>query len=183
MVALTAVEQLRAFIELVSVTAAGMQTALNTPFGSHAAFVATQELTYQADDERELAGRTAAAKERLGHSAPTEDVVAAARSLELIRRNDITEQIVDCFVCGMPAVVEGAIDVEVDWDIADGEAIVAGAYPVFEAQHYHCRTCGITLDTAALIKLSGVMDHWTLSSADLDEWELEQAAEEAAFYE
>lgn len=77
-----------------------------------------------------------------------------------------------CPACEHQALVYGSYDVNwaPDWDYSDGEAWVAGAYPVvhFSPGTLDCRVCGLELDGEAELEAAGVPAMWELDSGEID---------------
>jgi hypothetical protein len=92
------------------------------------------------------------------------------------------EDLVDCPACSRRAITHGSYDVEweADWDVADGEAYVAGVYPVvtYAPGHLACRVCGLELDGEEELGAAGVPAAWQIEDAaaadfyeaDDDDW-------------
>jgi hypothetical protein len=82
------------------------------------------------------------------------------------------ETLVACPACEHLALAQGSYDVdwEADWDYADGEAYIAGAYPVvnFSPGTIQCRVCALTLDGEEELRAAGVPTSWQLDSEDVD---------------
>jgi hypothetical protein len=102
------------------------------------------------------------------------------------RSYDVTkyeQALVDCPGCGRQALTSGSYDVdwEPDYDYADGETYVAGAYPVvtFRPGYLHCRVCDLELDGEEQLEAAGIEKSWHLvdvdpadfyESDDYDDW-------------
>jgi hypothetical protein len=75
-------------------------------------------------------------------------------------------------VCGTDALVEGTIDVEwkPDWDYADGESYIAGAYPevTIFPQRLEYRACGLELEGEVELAAADVPRSWELDDIDPD---------------
>jgi hypothetical protein len=78
----------------------------------------------------------------------------------------------ECPACGTEALVEGTIEVEwkPDWDYADGESYVAGAYPevTIFPQRLECRACGLELEGESELAAAEVTKSWELDDIDPD---------------
>jgi hypothetical protein len=77
-----------------------------------------------------------------------------------------------CPACEHRALVYGSFDVswEPDWDYSDGEAWVAGVYPVvrFAPGTLDCRVCGLELDGEAELRAAGVPAEWQLEDDEVN---------------
>jgi hypothetical protein len=89
------------------------------------------------------------------------------------RSYDVTkyeEALTACPACDREALTAGGYDVdwEPDVDIADGEAYIAGAYPVvtYSPGYFHCRACGLELDGEEHLAAAGIEKSWTIDDAD-----------------
>jgi hypothetical protein len=82
-----------------------------------------------------------------------------------------------CPACSTPALVEGTISVdwEPDWDYADGESYIAGAYPevTIFPQTLECRACGLHLEGEAELAAAEVPHSWKLEDVDPDDFQIE----------
>lgn len=78
--------------------------------------------------------------------------------------------LVECPACGRQALTSGSHDVdwEADWDFADGEAYIAGGYPVvtYLPGYLHCRICELELDGYDQIEAADIPTSWTVEDAD-----------------
>jgi hypothetical protein len=143
-------------------------------FGDYDEFVLTQLAVHREEEEREYTGRVAQARMRLAaeHGDLGPSAIGHLRRLAELRwhRLSLQDQLVDCPVCQLPAYAEGELW-QVDWDVDyDEHANIGHAFPVLE---YHpdtlrCPTCGLFLDSASLIQLSGAFENWQLSQKDYD---------------
>jgi hypothetical protein len=81
-----------------------------------------------------------------------------------------------CPACSTPALVEGTIDVdwEPDWDYADGESYIVGAYPevTIFPQRLECRACGLHLEGEAELAAAKVQHSWKLEDVDPDDFQI-----------
>lgn len=81
-----------------------------------------------------------------------------------------------CPACSTPALVEGTIDVDwqPDWDYADGESYIAGAYPevTIFPQRLECRACGLRLEGEAELTAAKVPHSWKLDDVDPSDFEI-----------
>lgn len=159
-------------------------------FRAYDEFVLTQLAEHRQAEERDYAGRVAHAKLRFQNEHGSLDAPALQRLRELAelrwRRMSLQDQLVDCPVCGLPAHAEGDLH-QVDWDVDyDKEGNPEGAWPVLEFQPValRCPTCGLVLDTASLVALSGAFENWDLPDEDYDAYmrELEEEARDWADY-
>lgn len=156
-------------------------------FGIYEDFVQSQLAQHFADEERDYAGRLAQARIRFESEHGELDARTMAHLAQLVEMRwhpqSVEDQLIDCPACGLPAYAEGDLE-QVDWDVdVDRDGTLMGAWPVLE---YHpsvlrCPTCGLVLDTAGLISLSGAFENWHLSEADFDKYVREMREEEAYF--
>ena len=84
------------------------------------------------------------------------------------------QTLVNCPACSTLALIEGTIDVdwEPDWDYADGEAYMVGAFPevTIFPQRLECRACGLRLRGEAELAAAGVPHSWKLEDIDPDDF-------------
>jgi hypothetical protein len=80
------------------------------------------------------------------------------------------DDLVDCPACTGRAITHGSYDVtwEPDWDYADGESYIAGAYPVvtYAPGYLKCNVCGLELDGEDQLRAAGIADSWQLEDVD-----------------
>jgi flagellar hook-basal body complex protein FliE len=74
------------------------------------------------------------------------------------------EDLVECPACERQAMTRGSYDVEweADWDYADGESYIAGAFPVvtYSPGLLECRVCGLELDGEEKLQAAGLSTSW-----------------------
>ncbi len=84
------------------------------------------------------------------------------------------QTLLDCPACATRALVEGTINVdwEPDWDHADGESYIVGAYPevTIFPQRLECRACGLRLEGEAELAAAQVPHSWNLENVDPDDF-------------
>lgn len=84
------------------------------------------------------------------------------------------EELVGCPACARRALVQGSYDVdwEADWDYADGEAYIAGAYPVvtFSPGRLECRACGLSIEGEEELSAAEVPPSWKLEDVDPEDF-------------
>jgi hypothetical protein len=84
------------------------------------------------------------------------------------------QQLRVCPACGTLSLITGTVDVdwEPDWDFADGESYIAGAYPAvtFYPSSLECRACGLALSGDGELVAAGVERSWKLDDVDPDDF-------------
>jgi hypothetical protein len=82
------------------------------------------------------------------------------------------QTLASCPACDCRALVHGSYDVDwqPDWDYADGEDYVAGAYPVvqFSPGGLECRACDLELEGEDELAAAGVPSTWTLPEDEVN---------------
>lgn len=103
----------------------------------------------------------------------------AVRTQLEVQRDAPHDQIVDCPVCGLPALVVGEL-VLTRWEPTyESKGIEERAEGHFEGHDFRCATCGLNLNGSEAIHSSGVLENWELSEVDREAWEeLERASDE-----
>ena len=180
---------LPAFLHTVIVLLNELDVSDSAFFGAYDEFVSSQLAQHRSQEERDYEGRVAQAKMRFlsEHGqleAPALEHLGQLAEMRWHRRS-LEDQLVDCPVCGLPAYTEGILE-QVDWDVDfDREGNPEGASVVlqFQAADLRCPTCGLVLDTASLVNMSGALENWELSDGDYDAFMRDMYEEERGWYD
>lgn len=153
-------------------------------FGDYRDFARAQLDSYDEEEQRVLAVRTEQARVRFAERFPDlapevrQAMAAAITSSHRDTRVTVDEQLAPCPVCELPAALDGELLVEWEVDVDGGpDGPSYSAYPVghYLAVSLKCSTCGLVLDSPALIDRSGALENWHVSEEDAEEAASEQA--------
>ena len=157
---------------------------MSSIFGESANLVKVQLKEYANATDALWEQRQAAAKKRWKAIRRELGSAGIDRRFELLEAEMVSANALDpsfqwihCGVCGLPARLNGHLDLEPDFDYSDGEVYISGVYFEFVPKGLHCPTCQLNLDSRKLVEQSAMLKNWKLNDEDRLRWEEELTAD------